>query len=212
MVRANAVASLVLIAGCSFGIRKQPAAELQAQQEPACSESYVRPGFDGTMAGFAALGGGLAALQLSDHGCDGMTSYGSRSVPCSSYVGLFSALAVVGGLFTAGAVYGAKHASHCEVLNDRYERLPRYVEAAWSPELTTACEQEREALLANAQTDEERTRLAADVTCGPRRVRAKSRARYHGGASNGVGAAFIVGTISLLTGVAIFVNNTPPGY
>ena len=214
--------SLLVVTGCSFGI-KTSSGPTTPTSEPECSESEVRPGFDGTMAAWSVATAALAGADLSSHDCDVSDPYYyERGHSCSAYGVVIGGSIALAALFTVATVYGVKHASQCERENDRYEEYekqrppvlamatpPTYASKDWPPELIAACEAERAAMLANAASSAVREQITEDMICGPAPIRAqqpRSRKRYRGTSSSGIGAGFLVGGITLALGAGIWAD------
>ncbi len=214
--------SLLVVTGCSFGI-KTSSAPTTPTSEPECSESEVRPGFDGTMAGWSAATAALAWADLSEYSCDRTDAYSyDQGHSCSAYAVVIGGGIALAALFTAATVYGVKKSSQCRRDNDLYDQYekdrpapvavatpPRYASKDWPPELIAACEAERAAMLANAAAPAVREQIAEDMICGPAPVRAQQqnmRRRYRGSSGNGIGAGFLIGGITLAIGAGIWAD------
>jgi hypothetical protein len=214
--------SLVVVAGCSFGIKTSTTPASQAGSvEPTCSESEVRPGFDGTMAVWSAATAALAGSDLSNHSCGDVDGYGyERGHSCAAYGVVIGGGIALAALFTAATVYGVTHANRCTRENDKYDEHapapvlaamppPMYASKDWPPELIAACQAERSAMLANATSAAVREQISEDMVCGPvapRTIQPRPRKRYRGSSSSGIGSGFLVGSITLLIGAGIWAD------
>ena len=106
---------VALASGCSLAMNNTPGSWRPAYRDPPCSESYVRPGFDGAMAVSAVSGALLTAFGPleSDQGCGGMVDQYTNQRPCSTYAGYIGVLTALAIVFATSAVIGTTRASDC---------------------------------------------------------------------------------------------------